>query len=111
MNVRAIVSENNKRIPPINADAGIKNLWRPGKKLRVMWGTINPTNPIIPQRETINAVYIEVKTKNNSLVALTLTPDVVIVSSGRYIISSSLDEKSKTIINSINIMDIIVNVL
>lgn len=50
--VLEIVSQTIKKIPPINADSGRRNLWSGPTIRREAWGIIKPTHPIIPATET-----------------------------------------------------------
>jgi hypothetical protein len=60
---------------------------------RIMWGTINPTNPIIPQKATVTEVAKVESPKRRRRIRLTETPTERAEASSKRRISSSLVSK------------------
>ena len=69
-----IVSANSNNILPIKIEAGIVYLWLAPIILLAIWGHIIPTKPIIPKKETQEAVINDEINNDKNLNSLTLTP-------------------------------------
>ena len=61
--VRAMVSANTIKMPPINAEAGRRILLSAPNRILATWGMIKPTNPIIPDMDTAMDTMKVPKTK------------------------------------------------
>ncbi len=79
--VLAAVSHNKRNIAPASAETGINLLWLGPVIKRTAWGMINPTNPIVPQKQTLTAVIIEAISKSIFFRSPALMPRDTAVSS------------------------------
>ncbi len=77
--LRAIRSLRATITPPPTIDTG-RRLRCLGPTINLMiWGTINPTNPIIPKKATVIEVEIVQRSKNKILIPLIFIPIVIAV--------------------------------
>ena len=50
--VLARMSDESRKIAPINAEAGKRTRWSGPTRRRVTWGMMSPTKPIVPAKAT-----------------------------------------------------------
>jgi len=64
--VRAAISAQSNKIAPSRAEAGMTRRLSPPTSIRATWGTISPTNPMMPEKATVTPVINAPTTKTVS---------------------------------------------
>jgi hypothetical protein len=81
MIVLATVSAAIRKTAPPKAETGIKRRWSEPRTILPRWGTIRPTNPIRPEKETTRPITNETTRKHVIFVLFVSTPNWSAVSS------------------------------